>query len=78
MGVEIRRGNLPPKVLGPSMKKNRSSLLAMVKHIMSVIVAVTRQNNALQPLGKATPIWQSVDESLHVSFADYVTKSAPW
>ena len=38
MSIEIRRGNLCPKIIWPSMKKNRSSFFAMIKKIEAVIL----------------------------------------
>ncbi len=78
MRSKILRGNLHPKVIRPSVKKNRPGLLAMVKYIKTVTsVAAARQHNALQSLGVPMPPWDDINELLHVSLADNVSKSTP-
>jgi len=42
VGVKIRRNKYSPKIIRPSMKKNRTGLLAMIKLISTIVLAVTR------------------------------------
>lgn len=79
VSIKIRRGDLCPEVIPPGMKKNSPSFLAMVKLIQTIIaIAVTRQYDALQSFGVAMPVWNEVNESLHVALADHMTASRSW
>ena len=50
----------------------------MVKPINSVgIIAVPRQDDALQSLRESIPFRDNVEESLHVSFGDDMNESTP-
>ena len=42
VGVEIRRNKFSPKIIRPSVKKNRTGFLAMIKFISTIVLAVTR------------------------------------
>jgi hypothetical protein len=78
MGIEIRHGNLHPEVVRPRVKKNNATLLAMIKAIRAIaVVRAPRQHDTLQPLRKAEPLWNDVNESLNVTLGDDVTKPAP-
>jgi hypothetical protein len=78
MDIEIRRPEICPKVVAPRMQKNRPGFFSMVK-LMRPVTAIdgTRQHDPLQTLGELIPPWNDVNEPLHVSLRDHMTKSAP-
>jgi len=67
------------QVVTPRVQIDRSSLLSMEKLIQTVTaIAAARQHDALQPFREPIPLRNDVNERLHVSLGDDMTKSAPW
>lgn len=74
--IKIRDRQVCPQLVTPRMEENRPRLLAVVK-LMRTIAAITatRQDDALQSLGISMPVWDNVNERLHVPLADNVPEA---